>query len=235
MLDTKTPFGVLTAERTIKIEDPAIAKLQTAYKTAQDAGNDFLAQVACRKLIAKRFSNRIKPGQAVTIDKPNNMDAVALKGYCVQVRWYPEKDRLRAVVNAVDPNYAAGKDHEKRQYRARVDLFVCASGADQDIYEVYMLEGDKDGQAYASARQVGAPYVPDEKPPVKTSWWRTADGFKAEVKIPWNVLPGYNKGWTVLPVEAQVLSKAKDWSYFVMTKPGEPETSARTYSLLTRK
>jgi hypothetical protein len=235
VLDTKTPFGVLTAERTVKIEDPIIGKLQTAYKTARDAGNDFLARTACKKLIATRFSNRIKPGQAYSIDKPNTMDTVAPEGFAVRITWYPEKDLLRAVVNAADPGYAACQDRDKRRNRGFVRLFVCPSGADQDIYQIYAAEGEKDGVAFVGAGQGERISEPGEGVPVKASWWRTPDGYKAEVRIPWSVLPGYQKEWAVMPVEAQVLSRTKGWSFFSMTKPGEPDTSARTYSLLTPK
>jgi len=190
--------------------------------------------VLSRKLLAARRAPKIRPGQEVLIDKPNSADAVAPAGFKPKIRWYPEKDRLRAVIDVVDSNYASAKNEENRKYRAYVDLFVCPSGADADICAVHMLQGDKVDKPYLAASR-GGKWSESETCPVKGSWKRTPRGYSAEVRIPWSFLTGYRKGWTVLPVEAKVLSKARDWSYFVMTAPGDPETSARTYSLLTAR
>lgn len=188
------------------------------------------------QLLAKRFDRKIRPGLPVRIDKPKGLDAQTPKKFDVRVTWYPEKDRLRAVVNAVDPHYASCEDKEKRSYRAYFDLFVCASGADQDILQVHVIEGEESGKSMCRVRGGGRNWSEDTAScPVKSTWNRTADGFKAEVRIPWSAVPGYRRGWSVLPVEAQACSVSEEWAYFQMTKSGDPETSARSYSLLTRK
>jgi hypothetical protein len=233
-LDTKGPFGTLTAQRTITIEDPLFTRVAQELVAARGAGNAARAASLSKKLLAARHSPKIRPGQEVLINKPNSPDAVAPAEFKPKIRWFPEKDRLRVAVDVIDSNYAAAKDEEKRKYRAHVNVFVCASGADDDICSIYMLQGDKPDKPYLSARQ-GGRYSESETCPVKGTWKRTPRGYTAEVRIPWSFLSGYRKGWTVMPVEAKVLRKAKDWSYFVMTAPGEPDTSARTYSLLTAR
>lgn len=235
VLDTKTLLGTLTAERTITVEDPAIARLQKDYASARKAGNSRLAFDLCKKLMAQRLSTRIKPGQALCIEKPNNLSTGKQENLRVQVKWYAEKDRLRAVINAVDPAYAAIADPKKRKERAYVSVYVCPSGADQDICGVGLSEGDKDGTA--SARMVCRGKWTDvtQASAVKATWRTTADGYTAEVKIPWSALPGYDRKWTVLPVEAAMMVMGKQFSYYTMTRPGNPDVSARSYSLLTRK
>ena len=187
-----------------------------------------------RKLLAARHSPKIRPGQELLIDKPNSPDAVAPAGFKPKIRWFPEKDRLRVLIDVADSNYAAAKDEEKRRYRAYVDIFVCPSGADADICKIHMLQGDTEQKPYLAASQ-GGTYSESESRRVKGTWKRTPNGYCAEVRIPWSFLRGYRKDWTVLPVEAMVLNKVKGWSYFVMTAHGDPDTSARSYSLLTAK
>jgi hypothetical protein len=232
-LDTKSPFGILTGERDVTIEDPIFATLSAKLLAARSAGRSAKAALYSERLLAARHARKIRPGQQLAIDKPNTPDAVAPARFSPRIRWYPEKDRLRVAVDVVDSNYASANDDEKRRYRACLDIYVCPSGADADIYRVHLLEGEKNGEAYVQASQGGTWNQRGEPAPVKASWKRTRDGYAGEVKIPWSVLRGYRKGWKALPVEAQVLSKAREWSYFVMTASGDPDKSARTYSLLT--
>lgn len=235
-VDTKTALGVLTAERTVMIEDPAVAKLEESYVMACKSGDSAGAATLSKKLIAARFSTKVKPGRAVPIDKPNNAEAKKPEGFSSTATWYPEADRLRVVVKVTDPGYVAAKSTEERMSSSYVQLFISPSGADRDILRLYMLDGE--GAAMGYVRQwSGTEMVKltESDLPVSVTWDRTTDGYVAEAKIPWSVFKGYQKDWTLLPVEAMVYTRHQQSGWQVMTRPGEPESSARTYSVLVRE
>ena len=209
VVDTKTPFGSLTAERKVTIEDPAIGKLAEGYISARDSGDTKKASALREKLLAARYNRTIAPGKWFAIDKPTGTTSAKPARFSAKVKWFPEKDRLRAVVEVVDSNYTAPGDEEERKYRAYVDIFVCPSGADDDIYRVHVLQGDKPNEPYIAAIRSGEAGTQGAECPVKGTWKRTAGGYTAEVRIPWSALAGYQPGWKVMPVEAQVLQQGR--------------------------
>lgn len=233
-LDTNTILGTLKAERTVKIEDPAIGKLAADYVKVRKAGDDAKAASLRKKLLSLRFDQKIEPGECVPVDQPAGLDDEAPEGYSAEVRWYADKDRLRAVVVATDPNYASGRNREERINLGSVAIFVCPSGADQDICMVYAGEGPAYGEGM-SAMMRGGKYTAPEDSPVVVSWWPTPTGYKAEIKIPYSELPGCDKNWSVMPVQIKLATRGDRQNCFLMAKPGDPQASARSYSLLRRK
>lgn len=104
-----TPFGSLTAERKVTIEDPAIGKLAEGYISARDSGDTKKASALREKLLAARYNRTIAPGKWFAIDKPTGTTSAKPARFSAKVKWFPEKDRLRAVVEVVDcpPRWSA--------------------------------------------------------------------------------------------------------------------------------
>lgn len=226
--DTATELGVLKAQREITIEAPIFRKLAAIYKRATRSG-DHTGAAECREEVLSRRNMRvITPGEEVPIDLLNSGPQVPHE-FSATVRWYPEENFLKAVVDVVDANYAAAPSEELRRRRGYVQLFVCPSGMDQDITLIHITSpspGSRQAEVY--------PESIAESSDIDALWDVTPAGYTVEVKISWKNLAGYQTDWTLMPVEAMVCSKWRDWSYFIMNKPGEPRESARSYAALAR-
>ena len=232
-VDTKTPFGILTGERSVIIEDPSIAKLQNEYASARAQGNTARAAAISRQLIARRFSHSIKPGRPIPIDKPITSDEEPSGKVKGAATWYPGKDQLRVLIDVTDPRYVALRGKGGKQYLASVLLFVCPTGADADICEIYTAHGDNGTALWGVMGRRSYPKMDQ----VKAVWKNTAKGYRAELSIPWSVIKDLPANWTALPVEVMIVGDESDRNLDMlrMSPSGNPNTSARGYCLLTRK
>jgi hypothetical protein len=233
-VDTKSILGVLSAEREFTVEDGAIDKIAADYLAAEKSGNSSRASALRKKLLAVRFSRKIGPGQEIAIDKPLSQDMSVAAGFSAKIKWYPEKDGLRAVVNVIDPSYAKPIDNQRGEPQSIVYVLVTPSGVEKDI-SLFMVQKGADESALVQLYKPAQRSAGLLKSAAKATWKSALDGYSTDVHIPWADIQGYESGWSVMPVEAVVCSMSNGLSVLAMTKEGDPFSSVRSYSVLTSK
>ncbi len=230
VFNTKSPLGTLTSSRQFVIEDPLYDKLSVAYAEALRKGSTSEAAKASRQALDKWFKRVVRPGQAVTLSKLNVGDPLPSPHASATVRWYPGPASVQILADVVDSGFSTEAPKGAPWEAASLEVFLCPSGMSQEINQFIISPNGADGKATVMAQQTDKDYA------VKAAWKRTAKGYTLDVRIPWSILKGYKKGWSVMPVEASVNFKTPQGrSQLVMTRPGRPDQTARTYSVLKAK
>ncbi len=227
VLDTKSPLGVLTSKREFVVDDPIYDTLSSAYSEALRTKNAPKAARARSEMLDKWFPTRLRPSRLVNVGKLNIGDPPAPTIPRATLKWYSKARYLEIVADVRDPNFSTRAPEDKPWEASSLELYVCPSGMSEDINQFFVTpKGTKGIAAVLVKRAV-------EGAKIKASWKRTAKGYMLDVQIPWAALKGYQKRWSVMPVEAAVNSKAPNGRcQLVMTRPGAPWEASRTYAAL---
>lgn len=229
-LDTKTGLGTLMSKRQIIIEDPTYDRLATEYAQAENAKDTAQCAQVRKEILSSCFRQTIKPGQACaanTAGQANVGDYPGADNFSATLRWYPGADSLRVTAEVTDAYLSTDAPKDTPWETSCLEVFICPAGVDQTINQFFIVP-----EGPANAPRVKAVHT-DKGDQVRATWKRTAKGYSVDVRIPWSIVRGYQKGWSVMPVEAMVNTKSpKGRVQVIMSKPGEPWRTAKGYSAL---
>lgn len=219
---------MLTSEKRFTIESNVYEKLASEYSKAIK-NNDLAKVVQIRnEALAKCFRNKINPGESKNLSIFHLGDPQEKK-VVSSVKWYPKTDFLQVDAVVTDP-YFATDSPEMPWMASAFEVFVCPSGLSEDINQYIVTPKGENGKASVWSLIAG------KASQIDAAWERTAEGYKVDVKIPWSSLKGYQKGWKIMPIEAQIDSKAPGGLLqLLMNRSGTPVTSAKTYAALMSK
>lgn len=234
-LDTKCELGTLITKRQVVIEDDTYAKLTGAYFEAKGTNDASKIAKARSALLTGYFRDMVKPGVKMVADT-KLMDTVSCPArdkFSGEFTWYPKADHLKVTANVVDANFGMSAKQENPWDSSCVEVFISPAGVDDTVNRFFIIPDGINGQVSVRNEKN------DKIEAVNGTWKRTAKGYAVEVKIPWTSVAGYEKGWSLLPVEAVVNSHVgSDRSKQVMVsmnRTGYPWAKSRTYAVLRAK
>jgi hypothetical protein len=228
-LDTKSPLGVLTSQRRFTVESGLYDMLASKYTKALKASDTSKAERIRKDALAKWFNNRISPGQSKTVSIVRIGEPVAPDRVSCAIKWYPKADYLQVEADVIDA-YFSTDSPDMPWMASAVEVFICPSGMAEDINQFIFTPKGEDGKA-----QIWS-LLPGKASQVNATWKLTANGYSISARIPWSVIKGYEKDWSIMPVEAQVDSNTPTGLLQMeMNRYGAPVQSARTYAGLKRK
>ena len=232
-LNTESPLGTLVSKRKVDIERFSYDTVSAQYSQAVKKGDRKAADKARARLLSHFFKDVIRPGQPQRIEgrahlndgkyQPGKLSATFV--------WRVEPRYLMVNANVVDASFDTKSPKDEPWYGTCVELFVSPAGADGTVNQFFVIPAGVNGKA-----KVESGYQTPGAQAVRASWKRTARGYSVEARIPWSALKGYKKGWTRMPVDAQINSELPGgWEQMTMNKPGPTSDSAANYALLVRK
>ncbi|MCL5104575.1 MAG: hypothetical protein M1133_10765 [Armatimonadetes bacterium] len=194
-------------------------------------------------MLTKAFKVKVKPGRQCRISgeaKCNLGDYPGANKLGAVVTWTPGKRSLRVKADVVDRHYSTDAPENSPQDASCIELYVCPSGTYRDLNEFTIVPGGAGGKARVIARRDPNDIYGEVKSPaslgVKATWKRTPRGYRIDATIPWNAIKGYERNWTLMPVDAAIYSQVDgEQVQMTMGAPGDPATEFFTYPALTAR
>lgn len=154
--------------------------------------------------------------------------------FSAKAKLYAEKDYLSVSADIIDvcfsTNAPAGSEWDSSSF----EILACPTGSDEDIFQLFVVpEGPNNSPRIRAVRAINTPL--DTKG-IIAKWFRTEDGYKVDVKIPWNKIQGYSKDLKYLPVEVSFNTMAALGQVQLrMNGSPNPSTQVRGYGKLLLK
>lgn len=236
-MDTQTDLGYIIGKRKVVIESKLYSELSKKYSEAVKSGDTKAADKVRAELLSKWFRKKIKPGQAITTSSKDLTNVGKFPGsdnFSGTFTWFPEDEYLTVKVDVTDKYFDTSSPEDEPYQKTSFEIFISPSGFNEDINQLIAVPDGPNGKLRLKGfcglyRGVDVSQFP-------SSWKRTADGYEAQVSIPWKYLKGYREDWKVLPVDAMVNCETPEGrTQLVMQRLGEPWEETRSYAILIRK
>jgi len=231
-LNTRSALGTLTSKRDFSPEDPIYNTASNDYFQARQKNDKAKMAKARSQLLAGWFKDHIKPGAAVSVDKPLGSARTDTSKVSAVLMWIPKANYLEVKADVTDAYMKTDAPADTPWLASSIELFISPSGMSSEINHFAIVPSGANGQTslLTISNNKAAPLAP------KANWKKTAKGYALDVRIPWNLVNGYEKGWKLMPVEALVNSKTPNgYVQILMNKAGYAVNMTKNYAGLLPK
>jgi len=212
-LRTGTELDDLSASRGVRIAHPADlsgsdlhVRLHGAYEAALNSGDPILTAGARRRFLRLCFrETAIQPGEKMRLDKPSQTVAGNFPGadkLSAVITWQPRDMGLEVEADVTDASFSTSAPEGKEWNSSCLEVFVSANGLNDRIFHLFIVPEGPESAPRMRTTMAKLDTVVLEG--VTARWKRTTGGYWVKALIPWGVLPGFEKDWEILPVEAAV-------------------------------